>query len=80
MLKVSFQVHKDENYTIFNDLMPFTWYQVTVVSENIIGTSLPTYAVKTLTLAPGKMKETMNGKVPTLPDIKSCCVNKGMKK
>lgn len=72
------KVHKDENYTIFNDLMPFTWYQVTVVSENIIGTSLPTYAVKTLTLAPGKMKETMNGKVPTLPDIKSCCVNKGI--
>ncbi|XP_066261909.1 Ig-like and fibronectin type-III domain-containing protein 1 [Euwallacea similis] len=78
MNSIIHKVPRDENMTIFNDLEPFTWYEVSVTSHNIIGTSLPTYSVKTMTLAPGKMKETVNGKAPPLPDIKSCCSNKGI--
>ncbi|XP_050297664.1 Ig-like and fibronectin type-III domain-containing protein 1 [Anthonomus grandis grandis] len=72
------KVSRDKNSTIFTDLSPFTWYEITVTSHNIIGSSLPTYSIKTLTLAPGKVKEPTNGSPPALPDIKSCCSNKGI--
>ncbi|XP_019771440.1 Ig-like and fibronectin type-III domain-containing protein 2 isoform X3 [Dendroctonus ponderosae] len=72
------KITKDLNSTIFSNLLPFTWYAVTVVSHNIIGSSLPTYTVKTLTLAPGKVIQSVKGKAPPLPDIKSCCSNKGI--
>ncbi|KAL1497939.1 hypothetical protein ABEB36_008819 [Hypothenemus hampei] len=72
------KVPKDQNSTIFNDLSPFTWYEIKVTAHNIIGSSLPSYSVKTLTFTPGKMTQSSNGTTPSLPDIKSCCSNKGI--
>lgn len=66
------------NETIINNLVPFTMYEVTVSALNSHGSSLPSYAVRSLTLTPGKMKSTTVGEAPKLPDIKSCCANKGI--
>jgi hypothetical protein len=39
-------VDHNTNYTIFNDLTPFTMYEVTVTAVNKHGTSLPSYALR----------------------------------
>ncbi|XP_030759730.1 Ig-like and fibronectin type-III domain-containing protein 1 isoform X2 [Sitophilus oryzae] len=72
------KIPSHENSTIVQELQPYTMYEVSVTAHNIIGSSLPSYFVRTLTLAPGKVMETINGKVPPLPDIRSCCINKGI--
>ncbi|XP_069682867.1 Ig-like and fibronectin type-III domain-containing protein 1 isoform X2 [Periplaneta americana] len=66
------------NSTIVNDLKPYTMYEISVTALNIHGSSLPSYAVRTLTLTPGKMKPTAVAQAPGLPDIKSCCISKGI--
>ncbi|XP_060521519.1 Ig-like and fibronectin type-III domain-containing protein 2 isoform X2 [Cylas formicarius] len=71
-------VPADQNSSVFNDLTPFTMYEVTVTAHNLVGSSLPSYAIRTLTLAPGQVKQTMVGHTPALPDIRSCCANKGI--
>lgn len=75
---VHINVPSNQNETIVNNLMSFTMYEVTVKALNTHGSSLPSYAVRSLTLTPGKMKTTTVGEAPKLPDIKSCCANKGI--
>lgn len=66
------------NSTIVNDLKPYTMYELSVTALNIHGSSLPSYSVRTLTLTSGKMKPTAVAQAPGLPDIKTCCTNKGI--
>lgn len=74
---VQVNVAGNQNFTILNDLTPFTMYEVTVTSINPHGTSLPTSRVRSLTLTPGNIKPTV-GESPKLPDIRACCANKGI--
>ncbi|XP_046473967.1 Ig-like and fibronectin type-III domain-containing protein 2 isoform X1 [Neodiprion pinetum] len=64
--------------TVVTDLKPFTMYEVRVVSLNIHGSSLPSYAVRTLTFSPGRMKPTTVVDTPRLPDTRGCCVSRGV--
>ncbi|KAB0793035.1 hypothetical protein PPYR_12655 [Photinus pyralis] len=64
--------------TVINDLSPFTMYEISVLAVNSHGSSLPSYSVRSLTLTPGKIKPTAVAEVPELPDIKECCVKKGI--
>ncbi|KAF7279649.1 hypothetical protein GWI33_006881 [Rhynchophorus ferrugineus] len=72
------KVSKNDNFTIFQNLQPFTMYEVSVIAHNIIGTSLPSYHVRTLTMSQGKLVPRTTGKAPALPDIRSCCVQRGI--
>lgn len=74
---VQVNVAGNQNFTILNDLTPFTMYEVTVTSINPHGTSLPTSRVRSLTLTLGNIKPTV-GESPKLPDIRACCANKGI--
>lgn len=81
----------DGNQTTFHlrNLKPVTMYEVTVTSENMHGTSLPTYALRTLTLSsepsydlpPPAENVTSSGNEssPAIPDVRGCCVQKGVK-
>lgn len=64
--------------TVISDLTPFTMYEVSVYAANTHGTSLPSYRVRSLTLTPGKIKPTIAGEAPKLPDITGCCTQKGV--
>ncbi|XP_017783380.1 PREDICTED: Ig-like and fibronectin type-III domain-containing protein 2 isoform X2 [Nicrophorus vespilloides] len=75
---VHVNVPSTQNETVLNDLSPFTMYEVTVSALNIHGSSLPSYRVRSLTLTPGKIKPTMAGTSPKLPDVKGCCMKKGI--
>ncbi|XP_068081772.1 Ig-like and fibronectin type-III domain-containing protein 2 [Anabrus simplex] len=75
---ITLQIPGTYNSTIINDLIPYTMYEIIVVAKNHHGSSLPSYAIRTMTLSPGKMKPTTVGEAPTLPDIKSCCIKKGI--
>ncbi|GFG31451.1 hypothetical protein Cfor_07805, partial [Coptotermes formosanus] len=66
------------NNTIVSDLKPYTMYELSVTALNIHGSSLPSYSIRTLTMTPGKMKPTTVAQAPELPDIKTCCINKGI--
>lgn len=68
----------NQNFTVLNDLTPFTMYEVTVTAVNKHGSSLPSYSVRSLTLTPENLKPKNVGEAPQLPDIKSCCTNKGI--
>lgn len=64
-------------------LNPFTMYEITITAINKIGSSLPSAAVRTLTLAPEKppkepTKPPKNQPIPELPDIKKCCIDNGL--
>lgn len=63
---------------VVTDLKPFTMYEVRVLALNIHGSSLPSYAVRTLTFSPGRMKPTTVVDAPHLPDTRSCCVSRGV--
>lgn len=63
---------------ILNNLTPFTMYEISVYAANKHGTSLPSYTVRSLTLVPGKIKPTIVGKEPKLPNVMECCLNKGV--
>ncbi|XP_075547346.1 Ig-like and fibronectin type-III domain-containing protein 2 [Dermacentor variabilis] len=84
----AFSIKVDGNQTMFNlrNLKPVTMYEVTVTSENMHGTSLPTYAVRTLTLGaepsfdlPTPENITTNETLPSIPDVRGCCVKRGVK-
>ena len=53
-------------------------YEITVTAFNIHGSSLPSYAVRALTKIPGVSKTTNIANPPDLPDIKTCCAEKGI--
>jgi hypothetical protein len=58
---------------------------VVMTSENANGQSLPSYKLKVLTLStkeaekqkqnPDEEKKNKSPRVPSLPDIKECCIN-----
>ncbi|KRT84950.1 Fibronectin domain-containing protein [Oryctes borbonicus] len=73
-----YRVSGDANQTVINSLKPFTMYEITVVAANTHGTSLPSYAVRSLTLTPGTIKQKAVGEAPKLPDTKKCCIDKGI--
>uniref|UniRef100_A0A4D5RKC4 Putative neural cell adhesion molecule l1 n=1 Tax=Ixodes scapularis TaxID=6945 RepID=A0A4D5RKC4_IXOSC len=87
----AFSVKVDGNQTTFHlrNLKPVTMYEVTVTSENMHGTSLPTYALRTLTLSsepsydlppPAEnVTSSSNESSPAIPDVRGCCVQKGVK-
>lgn len=61
------------------DLTPFTMYEVSVTAFNKHGSSLPSDAIRSLTLSPRSApKPSSVSKPPKLPDIKSCCVAKNI--
>ncbi|XP_018897907.2 Ig-like and fibronectin type-III domain-containing protein 1 isoform X1 [Bemisia tabaci] len=73
------KVNKTDTSVTVHDLVPYTMYEVTVTAKNIHGTSLPSYAVRFLTLTAGTVKNKTAVKTPELPDIKSCCFNAGVR-
>lgn len=80
--KISHTIHIDvpasQNETTVSNLVPYTMYEVTVTAVNKHGSSLPSYSVRSLTLNPGKMKPSIAGEAPKLPDIRGCCIKKGV--
>lgn len=60
-----------------DNLQPFTMYEISVTAFNIHGRSLPSNRVRSLTLAPGIEKPEPKS-VPNIPDIKACCISKGV--
>ncbi|KAJ8714843.1 hypothetical protein PYW08_004824 [Mythimna loreyi] len=78
MLPMTYKVAPNKTFFILNDLLPFTMYEITVTSYNIHGSSLPSYAIRSLTLTPGKMKSTEVAAAPKLPDVRGCCVTAGV--
>lgn len=60
-----------------NSLSPLTWYEVSVVSVNRHGSSLPQYSVRILTEALSTNSTELVH--PELPDIAGCCSEKGVK-
>ncbi|KAK9885475.1 hypothetical protein WA026_010967 [Henosepilachna vigintioctopunctata] len=75
---IHLDVKASQKSIVINDLVPFTMYEITVTSVNKHGVSLPSYAVRTLTLTPRKVQQKEVGEAPDLPDIKACCRNKGV--
>lgn len=71
------QVHGDLTTVLLDQLQPFTMYEISVTAFNIHGRSLPSNRVRTLTLAPGIIRPEPK-EPPKLPDIKSCCITKGV--
>ncbi|KAH9635955.1 hypothetical protein HF086_015529 [Spodoptera exigua] len=78
VLPMTYKVPPNKTYFVVNDLLPFTMYEITVTSYNIHGSSLPSYAIRSLTLTPGKMKSTDVAAAPKLPDVRGCCVTAGV--
>lgn len=78
VLPMTYKVPPNKTYFVVNDLLPFTMYEITVTSYNIHGSSLPSYAIRSLTLTPGKMKSTDVAAAPKLPDVRECCVAAGV--
>ncbi|XP_045478484.1 Ig-like and fibronectin type-III domain-containing protein 2 [Harmonia axyridis] len=75
---IHLNVKAPQKSIVINDLVPFTMYEVTVTAVNKHGSSLPSYAVRTLTLTPTKVQQKEVGEAPKLPDIKTCCRDKGI--
>ncbi|KAL1122201.1 hypothetical protein AAG570_003606, partial [Ranatra chinensis] len=75
----SIQVDKNRsNYVVVKELVPFTMYEVTVTAKNKHGSSLPSTPVRSLTLTPGEQKSDNPILVPKLPNIRKCCIDKGI--
>ncbi|XP_044737933.1 Ig-like and fibronectin type-III domain-containing protein 1 isoform X2 [Chrysoperla carnea] len=78
-MHIQIKVPKSSNFTVINDLKPFTMYEITVTSLNKHGSSLPSYTVRALTQTPGKLRPTVpSGKAPKLPNTRECCIRKGI--
>lgn len=60
-----------------SSLKPYTMYEITVTAMNKHGSSLPSYAVRAVTLPVGKFKPAV-AEAPKLPDVKGCCIEKGV--
>ena len=70
------QVAANQTRAEINKLSPLTWYEVSVVSENRHGTSLPSYRMRVLTLPQDtSISQPVH---PVLPDIVKCCEDKGV--
>ncbi|KAK7792924.1 hypothetical protein R5R35_008001 [Gryllus longicercus] len=71
--------------TIVNDLQPFAMYEIAVVARNLHGESLPSEAVRALTLAPADAGAEPGdaapggAATPPLPDVRGCCTAKGVR-
>ncbi|GFX66738.1 ig-like and fibronectin type-III domain-containing protein [Trichonephila clavipes] len=81
----SSQVFVDGNKTSYvaSGLLPVTMYEVQIISENSHGSSMPTPAVRALTLAsPDESDATASNSSETyfahLPNITRCCEEKGV--
>lgn len=77
-----YQVPGTEYEVKIDNLTPYTMYEVTVVANNKHGSSLPSIAIRSLTLntdqKTSRRTNTDNSKLPPLPDIRSCCMKKGI--
>ncbi|XP_059475873.1 Ig-like and fibronectin type-III domain-containing protein 1 isoform X2 [Neocloeon triangulifer] len=64
------------NSSLISSLNPFSMYEIAVIAVNRHGKSLPSPAIRTLTLVPGqkKSKSPTSGTLPPLPDVKKCCI------
>ncbi|XP_077284865.1 Ig-like and fibronectin type-III domain-containing protein 2 isoform X2 [Arctopsyche grandis] len=71
-------VSPDQNSTVLNDLSPFTMYEITVAAVNKHGSSLPSYALRALTLNSAKTEPSKVVDAPALPNITKCCIEKGI--
>lgn len=62
-----------------DSLDPFTMYEITVKAENKYGSSQATNPIRGVTMIP-KSPHSMITKTdaPAVPDIKSCCIRKGL--
>ncbi|XP_052873386.1 Ig-like and fibronectin type-III domain-containing protein 1 [Anopheles cruzii] len=73
------QLPANQTTAILSDLSPFTMYTVTVTAVNEHGSSLPSTRIRALTLESGvASKQTSVAVVPVLPDVRGCCVKKGI--
>nr|CAI5827663.1 unnamed protein product [Callosobruchus analis] len=77
---VTVKVPGAKSSTVVNDLSPFTMYEISVTASNKHGSSLPSYTVRSLTLAPGTSKPTSGvpSAPPNLPDVRQCCQRRGV--
>jgi len=58
-------------------LKPNTMYEITVTALNKHGSSLPSYSVRAVTLSNDAVVP-KRAEAPQLPDIRSCCIKKGV--
>ncbi|XP_049544577.1 Ig-like and fibronectin type-III domain-containing protein 1 [Anopheles darlingi] len=73
------QVPASQKSAVLSDLSPFTMYTVTVTAINDHGSSLPSTRIRALTLEGGAAtKQTSVAVVPVLPDVRGCCMKKGI--
>lgn len=77
-----FQVPGTEYEVKIDKLTPYTMYEVTVLANNKHGSSLPSTAIRSLTLntdqKTSRRSNTTTAELPPLPDIRSCCMKKGI--
>lgn len=64
--------------TTITQLNSYTMYEITVTAGNQHGTSLPSYAIRAMTLPPGKSKPKTTGEAPKLPDVRGCCIERNV--
>lgn len=65
---ISVSVSGDQESAVVNDLKPFTMYTITVTAHNDVGSSLPSYRIRALTLENGNSgTQTSVAVVPVLP-------------
>lgn len=65
---ISVTVSGDQESAVVNDLKPFTMYTITVTAHNDVGSSLPSYRIRALTLENGNSgTQTSVAVVPVLP-------------
>ncbi|KAK8735036.1 hypothetical protein OTU49_005792, partial [Cherax quadricarinatus] len=75
--RLQVKVSASQTHATIRNLSPLTWYEVSVVSVNRHGSSLPQYKLRVLTEAQQANKtEPVH---PELPDIVGCCSDKGVK-
>ncbi|XP_050727678.1 Ig-like and fibronectin type-III domain-containing protein 1 isoform X2 [Eriocheir sinensis] len=75
--RLQVRVVSTQSQVVLNNLSPMTWYEVSVVSVNVHGTSLPSYTLRVLTHPRGHNKTAVVH--PELPDVVGCCSDKGVK-
>lgn len=76
---ISVTIPSEMNYTTINNLQPFTMYTIFVTAENEFGSSLPSTRVRALTLENGMANGGNSiAVIPKLPDVKGCCISKGI--
>ncbi|KAF4520404.1 hypothetical protein B566_EDAN003972 [Ephemera danica] len=82
--KLQLKVPGTYNSSLVSSLKPFTMYEVSVTATNSHGNSLPSPAIRTLTLVPGQSKrsdsseDAVSGATPPpIPDVRACCESHG---